>query len=243
LHRPDLGGESAARTAGDDDRREQNAQFAADRDAHRLDAKGFRAEHAQLLHALVGQYDADQEAQDADDRERANPDLEHLLHDGVDAEPTRLEDRMDERHQNFTEELAQVHGMQRRVRPAMSDPLQRVFEPAGRLLGLRLEHIGLNQLEQVGMGALLRRHLGVGAAAGERENLERAGGVETLDLACVDLGRSAGAAGVARPPRALGQPPHMTNAENGPRAARLQHGLAGALGVAESGFGVCHRSD
>ena len=44
----------------------------------------------QLLHALVGDHHADQEAQHAHDQQRLDPDLEHLLHHGADAEAPRL---------------------------------------------------------------------------------------------------------------------------------------------------------
>src|SRR6185312_767319 len=86
LHGADLGGEGAARAAGDDDGGEQYAQLAEHADAYRLDREGLGAELPELLHTLIGDHHADQEAQHADDQQRLDPDLEHLLHHRPDAE-------------------------------------------------------------------------------------------------------------------------------------------------------------
>ena len=78
LHRADLGGEGAARAAGDDDRRQQHPELAQDRDAEQVDRVDLGAEPAQLIGALIGHDDADQKRQQPDDRQRVEPDLLHL---------------------------------------------------------------------------------------------------------------------------------------------------------------------
>ena len=54
LHRADLGGDGAARAAGDHDRGQQHAEFAQQQDADQVDDEDLRAEVAELEGALLG---------------------------------------------------------------------------------------------------------------------------------------------------------------------------------------------
>ncbi len=108
LHGADLGGEGAARAASDDDRGQQHAELAEHADADGLDGEDLGAELAKLLHALVGDHYADQEAENTHDRERLDPDLVHLAHHGVEAEALGMEAGLDEDHDDLAEEGAQI---------------------------------------------------------------------------------------------------------------------------------------
>src|SRR3546814_5406022 len=61
LHRPDLRGESAAGSAGDDNRGYQHAHFAEDADRDDVDRVDLRAEAGELIRTLIRKDDAYQE--------------------------------------------------------------------------------------------------------------------------------------------------------------------------------------
>ena len=86
LHRADLRGEGGARAAGDHDRSHQHAELAHRDPADEVDRVDLGAELGELHRALLGDDDADEEAHQADDAERANADHVEALNDRVDAE-------------------------------------------------------------------------------------------------------------------------------------------------------------
>src|SRR5471032_170465 len=140
LHGADLRGEGAARAAGDDDRRQQHAELAEHADADSFDGKGFGAELAELLHTLVGDHHADQEAEHANDGQRLDPDLVHLAHDGVEAKAPGMEAGFEEDHDDLTEELAHVDDLAAEMDETLADVVQPMDQPVdvlgrGRLLG------------------------------------------------------------------------------------------------------------
>ncbi len=81
LHRADLGGEGAARAAGDDDRGQQHAELAQDRDRDEVDDEDLAAELPELLRADVGDDHRDQEGDQRDDRHRGEARLVHVARD------------------------------------------------------------------------------------------------------------------------------------------------------------------
>jgi hypothetical protein len=62
LHGADLRREGAARAAGDHDRGDEHAHLAQHGDADQVDHIDLAAELAQLIDALVGDHDADQDS-------------------------------------------------------------------------------------------------------------------------------------------------------------------------------------
>ncbi len=79
-------------------------ELAEHADADGLHGEGLGAELLELLDALVGDDDADQEAQHAHDHQRADPHLVHLAHHGVEAEALGLQAGLDEDHEDLAEE-------------------------------------------------------------------------------------------------------------------------------------------
>ena len=92
LHRPDLRRERRARPAGDHDRGHQRAQLAHRDPADEVDGVDLRAELGELDRALLGDDDADEEAHQADNAERADADHVEALDHGI--RPERLGRRM-----------------------------------------------------------------------------------------------------------------------------------------------------
>ena len=86
LHRSDLGGEGRARAAGDHDRGHQHAELAHRDPADQVDGVDLGAELGELDRALLGDDDADEEAHQADDPERAHADDVEALDHRVQAE-------------------------------------------------------------------------------------------------------------------------------------------------------------
>ena len=84
-------GKGAPRAPGNNNGGQQHTKFAEHADGHRLHREGFGAELLELLDALVGDHHTDQEAEDADDRQRLDPHLEHLTNDGIEPEAARLQ--------------------------------------------------------------------------------------------------------------------------------------------------------
>jgi len=236
LHGADLGGEGAARAAGDDDRGEQHAQFAEHADADGFHREGLGAELAQLLHALVGDHHADQEGQHADDDQCLDPDLEHLSNDGTDAEPARLHAGLEEDDDDLAHEGTQADRLPEKADQVAAELLQPVREPVD-MPGLgRHAHAALHDLEQLGMVLFRGRDLGVGAAAGELQDLERARRVEPFDVLGVDQGGCRDAAAACGTAGLVDPRPQPLHAEHGPGAADLEHGRAAALDIAEGGI-------
>ena len=86
LHRADLRRKGRARAAGDHDRGHQHAELANGDPADKVDGVDLGAELGELDRALLGDDDADQEAHQPDDAERAHADDVEALDDRVDAE-------------------------------------------------------------------------------------------------------------------------------------------------------------
>ena len=82
LHRADLGGERAARAAGDDDRGEQHAELAQHADGDEVDHEDLGAELLQLLRAHVRDDHADQERDQRDDGNRGDAGVVDMPRDG-----------------------------------------------------------------------------------------------------------------------------------------------------------------
>ena len=108
LHRADLGGEGRAGAAGDHDRGHQHAELAHGDPADEVDGVDLGAELGELHRALLGDDDADQEAHQPDDPERAHADHVEALDDGVEAEALGLADDVGEADQRRTEEAEQA---------------------------------------------------------------------------------------------------------------------------------------
>ena len=79
VHRTDARGERRTRAAGDDDRRDQRAEFARHRFRDGDDDLRLRAEFRQRRDELDAQHDADGERHHGHDRQRVDADLAHLL--------------------------------------------------------------------------------------------------------------------------------------------------------------------
>ena len=71
-HGADLGGEGRARAARDDDGGDEAAELAQEADAQEIDGVDLRAEALQLVGALIGEHDAEQEGQQPDDGQRGD---------------------------------------------------------------------------------------------------------------------------------------------------------------------------
>ena len=133
LHRADLRGEGAARAAGDDDRGEQDADLAQDRDAEQVDGVDLGAEAAQLVGALVGHHDADQERDQADDRQRVDAGLLEVMGERGQPQPARLQRDPRQSEHRLAIERQQPQGLvaghQRAAAEPRHDPQQRI-DPA-----------------------------------------------------------------------------------------------------------------
>ena len=81
LHRADFGGDGAARTAGDHDRRHQHAEFAQHEDADEVDDEDVGAEIGQLVGALLGDDRADDGRHQHHDRDGADAHAVDLVED------------------------------------------------------------------------------------------------------------------------------------------------------------------
>ena len=81
LHRADLGGDGAARAAGDHDRGQQHAELAQDQDADEVDDEDLGAEIAQLEGALLRDDGADDGRHQHDDRDGADAHAVDLVED------------------------------------------------------------------------------------------------------------------------------------------------------------------
>src|SRR6185437_13500250 len=93
LHRADLGGEGAARAAGDDDRGQQHAKLAREGEAEQIDGENLGAVIAQLIGALIGEDDADEKGQESDDRQGGAAGALHMADKGNEAEAPRMAQR------------------------------------------------------------------------------------------------------------------------------------------------------
>jgi hypothetical protein len=160
------------------------------------------------------------------------------VHNGVQAEALGVQAGLDEGDEDLAEEGGQVHALLVEMDGVAPDLLQPMGEPVRMALGRRLAHVVLHDLEQVGMGLVGGLDPGVGPA-GQQQDLERARGVEPLDLLGVD--NAVGLAGAGRRQGFLGHAPDAAQAEHRPCAGDLDDGFSCALGVADRGLGVGHR--
>ena len=119
LHRADLRREGRARAAGDHDRGHQHAELAHRDPADEVDGVDLGAELRELDRALLGDDDADEEAHQPDDAERADADHVEALNDRIEAEaPCRPADDVGEADQRRAEEAEQAdQGRARSRRP------------------------------------------------------------------------------------------------------------------------------
>ena len=108
LHRADLRGEGRSRAAGDHDRGHQRRQFAHGDPADQVDGVDLGAELLELDRALLADDDADQEAHQPDDAERAHADDVEALDDGIEAEALGPADDRGEADQHRAEEAEQA---------------------------------------------------------------------------------------------------------------------------------------
>ncbi len=240
LHGADLGREGAARTSRHDDGGEQDAQFAEHADADGFHREGLGAELPELLDALVGDHNADQEAQHAHDHQRPDPDLVHLADHGADPEAARLHARLDENKEDLAEEFAEIDALVVEIDRVAPDFLEPMGKPVDMLLGRRLAHVVLHDIENVGMSLLGSLDLGV-RAAGEFQDFQRTRRVELLDSARIDDTRGFGCP--RRLPRLVGLCAEATQAEYCPHAADLEDGFSRVHRVANGWFGVGHWRD
>ncbi len=70
-HGSDVSGEGGAGAARDDDGGDEAAQLAQEADAEEIDGVDLRVEALQLIGALIGEHDAEQEGEHAHDGQRA----------------------------------------------------------------------------------------------------------------------------------------------------------------------------
>jgi len=191
LHGADLCREGTARTASHNYRCEQNAQLAEHSYADCLDREYLGAERFKLLNALVGDYDANQEAQDADDSERPYPDLVHLAHYGAYPQPLGMKAGLERNHQNLAEKFTKTGELGIHVDqcvPNLVEPMQQPVQVQGRR---RRFHVFLHHLEQVGMTLIGSDDFGLCSGACQLEDFESARGVETPNAARVDRAHAA----------------------------------------------------
>ena len=78
---------------GDHDRGQQDPDLAQGRDAEQVDREDLGAEAAQLIGALIGHHDADQERDQADDRQRVDAGLLQVMGERGQPQPRRLQRR------------------------------------------------------------------------------------------------------------------------------------------------------
>ena len=128
LHRPDLGGEGRARAAGDHDRGHQHAELAHRDPADEVDGVDLGAELGELDRALLGDDDADEEAHQADDPERADPDDVEARYDRVEAEALGPADDIGEADQDRAEKAEQAD----QSRAHLGDPFAKLASACGR---------------------------------------------------------------------------------------------------------------
>ena len=132
LHGADLRGEGRPRSSGDDDGRHQAAELSQDSDAKQIDGEHLGAELAQLIGALVGDDDADEERQQPDDRQRVQSGLLHLMDQGGNAQPSGLHHGGDRFEHDDAEESDQLVALVQRATEAAAHALQVCRETVAR---------------------------------------------------------------------------------------------------------------
>ncbi len=140
LHGADLGGEGAARAAGDDDRGQEDAHLAQDADGDQVDGEDLGAEAAQLIGALIGQHETDEKGDQPHDRQRVEARLLHLTDQRGEANAPRPQQRVREDDAGMPQEVGQIPGLEGCVhRP----PAQSFGEGDERVRRLRLGDLRL----------------------------------------------------------------------------------------------------
>ncbi len=117
---------------GDHDRGHQHAELAHRDPADEVDGVDLGAELGELDRALLGDDDADEEAHQADDAERADADHVEALDDGVDAELARPADNVGEADQGRAEEAEQAD----QGRAGFGDPFAKLAQDAAEAVRL-----------------------------------------------------------------------------------------------------------
>ena len=93
-------------------------------DAEQIDGEDLGAELAQLVGPLIGEDDADQERQQADDRQRVQAGLFHLMDQGRNAQPPGLQHGGDCLEHDEAEESDQLVALVQRMTEAAADAFQ-----------------------------------------------------------------------------------------------------------------------
>ena len=197
LHRPDLSREGAAGTPGHDDGGEQDADLAQDGDAEQVDDKHLGAETLQLIRALIGENHPDEERDQADDGQRVEPDLLHMVNERGEPEPPWAHGAGGEASDDLAEEAYQFDGFAGHFDDAPADAVDAVDQRIGsRRLDLARPVVGLHLVDQdlvvgVGTGEGGVEAGGAQLSDGTVED-PRAGRIESLDAANVDAHWMAG---------------------------------------------------
>ena len=196
-------------------------------DAEQIDGEDLGAEAAQLIGALIGEDDADQERQQPDDGQRRHAGALHLRHHREGSEPRRLAKRPQHRGADQAEKAEQLARCGEEVEGLLADKRQHRLdrlEEAERRRRQALGQLALGHLiEQRGEG---RRHVldaGGDAAAGEAparaQDEPGADRVEHLDAGEIDAHRRRSGDGIEAVQVAI----ELRGAGDEPLAARLHH--------------------
>src|ERR1700691_3046099 len=191
-HGADLGGEGAARAAGENDRGQEHAQLAQEGDAEQVDGIDLGAELFELGGALIGHYDADEKRKQPHDAESRDPGLLHLRHqrDEADTAAAAQRGQHGDDHQ-YEEAEMQARGGQD-VDGAGADVIEQYDVPGRSRLRRNgcLDRLLLQlpqQRREFGR-QIVERHLGIALfeRALQTQQKPRAGGVERLETRQID---------------------------------------------------------
>src|SRR5579883_478100 len=224
LHRADLRREGAARAAGDDDGGEHDAELAQDGDAEQVDGVELGAEAPQLVGALEGEDDADEEGEEPDDGQRVDPRLLHMRDERRKAQPARPPQRA-QRHDADESEKAEEFGA------ALSGTDDRLADSRREVAEAIRRRPGVGKARRrIALGDLLEeRHEGIaeagtldGGAGGAQLVLKtaqepRAGGVERRQGAEIEAREAR-----VRPPGRADLAIERGGGADDPSAARLE---------------------
>ena len=199
---------------------EQHAELAHEGDTEQVDGEDLGAELAQLVGALIGEDNADEEGQQADDRHRRGTSALDVTEIGERPDAARVAQRAKRRDRDLADKTESVLGVAEERDRHPAERGQRLVETKAMRVGSRyflgLIFFGLCQKRRETLGKVIERHLAAAPAERRFEPQDQPGAdrIQRFELAAID----------ARAPGWLAGPPARTPARlaGRPSAARCR---------------------
>src|SRR5205823_4041114 len=147
-HRADLRSKRRTRATSDDDGGDEPAEFAQEADAEEIDRVDLCIEAFQLVGALIGEHDPEQERQHPDDGQGSESGLLDLLHKGRPRElVARRENRLPCLDRDAPQKSDEIIGLVQDMRGAAPDSREKIREGlAPRMIGSGRKRLALQTL-------------------------------------------------------------------------------------------------